>query len=274
LSEVHGRAVQNGDVVIIDYSGSVDGIPFQGGTDHGVDLEIGSNSFIPGFEEQIIGHNAGEQFDIFVKFPDNYHAPELAGQEAVFEINLLTIYAFTPPELTLEFVNNLGIDSIEEYREMVKERLESQAENDEWNQIIEEILHDSVFHKIPNGEVDQHIGLALMWFSYEASSYGIDLEEFVFYVANGMSIEDFIEYELRYSAEHDVRIDLIVRAVAASEGITLTDAEFDEGVLNIVQEFNYGSVEAFMEIYTRVNVTVALLRDKIVDILLDNAVTA
>jgi len=271
-TEIHDRAVQNGDVVIIDYAGSVDGVPFAGGTDHGVDLEIGSNSFIPGFEEQIIGHSVGEQFDIFVKFPDTYHAPDLAGQEAVFEINLISIYALQPPELDFEFISSLGLGSVEEYREIVKERLERQARESEWIQIIEDIIENSIFHKIPNSEIDQHISLSLIWLGYEAASNGLDIEEFVYYATYGMSLEEFTEDNLRPNAVNSVREDLLIRAIAVTEGITVTDAEIDEEVLKIVDEFFFESVEVFMDIYTRVNVTVALLRDKLFDFLIDSAV--
>jgi len=273
-TEVHDRAVRDGDIVIIDYSGSINGIAFEHGTDYGVDLEIGSNSFIPGFEEQIIGHLAGEQFDINVSFPDTYHAPELAGQDAVFAINLTAIYALEPPELTLDFIINLGMgfESIEDYREFIREGLEERIQNSVWDQIEHAIMENSVFHMLPNSEIDQHISLTLMWISYEAAMYGVDIEEYVYYETGGMSLDDFIDIRLRNMAIDDVKKDLVIRAVAVKEGVTITDEEFEEGVLEIVTQFFYESVEQFMDIYSRVNIIVAFLRDKLVDFLIENAV--
>lgn len=268
FAEVTDRAVQPGDIVIIDYSGSIDGVAFPNGTDHNVELEIGAGRFIPGFEEQIVGHSMGEVFDIYVTFPEAYHAPELAGQEAVFEINLISIYSEQVPELNEEFVRRLGLDSVDEYRQLVRERLEVQARNSEWNQIIDIVIDNAVFHKLPESEIEHHVFLAIIWYQYEAMRYGVDVEELIFYFTNGMSMNDFIENELKPGAEFSVKEDLVIRAIAVQEGIILTDAEFDEGLREIVENTNYDSVEQFMEVYTDVNVLIALLRDRITDLLI------
>jgi len=286
FTEVHDRAVQNGDVVVIDFSGSIDGVVFEGGTDQGVELEIGSNSFIPGFEDQIIGHYVGEQFDITVPFPDNYHVPDLAGKDAVFAINLVAIYTIQLPELNLDFVRDLGMgfDSIEEYKDFMKGVLEerTQTRMHNWEQIERELVESTVFHKLPNNEIEQHILLLTMQVWNEAAMYGFDdLEEFIFLATEGMFLEDFTELVIKPLAKHYVEMELIIRAIAVKEGITISEAELEEMVSEI-PEFSddfieiaaqtFESFEHFIEAYTRVYVKMDFLMEKIVDFLIDSAV--
>ena len=283
-TEVHDRAVQNGDFVIIDFVGFIDGVAFQGGAAQDEPLDIGSNSFIPGFEEQIIGHNTGEQFEINVSFPDDYHAPDLAGKDAVFEINLVTIYQL--PDLDLDFVRDLGMgfDSIEEFKEFIKGMLEeqSQARMHNWEQIENVLVENTVFHKLPNNEIEQHISLLTMQVWNEAAMYGFDdLEEFIFLATEGMFLDDFVELVIRPLAKHYVEMELIIRAIAAKEGITISEAELEEMISEIpefsedfkeIAELTFESFERFIEAYTRVYVKMDFLMGKIVDFLIDSAV--
>ena len=271
LTLITDRAVQNGDVVVFDYEGSVDGIVFPGGTDFGHELEIGSGMFIPGFEEQLIGHNAGETFEINVTFPDPYHSAELAGQDAVFKINLISIGYREPTD---EFVRGLGwgLETVADYYAYVRERLEERARSDEWNQIIFDIVMDSTFHKVPMSEVEQRTSLTMMRYYYEASMYGIDIEEYIFYSTNGMSLIDFLDYEVRPGAVFNVQIDLVVRAIAVKEGITVTRAEIDDEIMNLIYEYGYESIEHFREVYTDVNVIMALISDRVIDIVMEHAI--
>ena len=269
LIEVTDRAVREGDIAVFDYEGSVDGVVFDAAQD--VDLEIGSGMFIPGFEEQLIGHNIGDSFEINVTFPEVYHSAELAGQDAVFKIDLTSIGV---RELTDDFVLELGWDlyTVAEYKEYIKTALEDRARNEDWQNILFDLVINSTFHKLPASEIEHHVSLSVMQLQFQAMSFGVGLEEFIFYYTNGMSVEDFVDLEIRPEAELNVRKDLVVRAIAFQENINLTQAEFDEGVLEIVQEIGYDSVEQFMEIYTAVNVLIALITERVADLVLDNAI--
>ena len=144
LIEVKDRAVKDGDTTIIDYSGSVDGVKFEGGTAEKQTLVIGSKAFIPGFEEQLIGMNIGEEKDINVKFPDDYHAENLKGKDAVFHIKLHEIKVKELPEINDEFIKDaVGAESVDAYKKEVKERLEKQnaerAERETENDIVNKI---------------------------------------------------------------------------------------------------------------------------------------
>jgi len=250
LIDVTDRAVQDGDLVVIDYSGSVDGVPFEGGTDHGADLVIGSGMFIPGFEEQIIGHNVGDVFDITVTFPENYHADELAGEDAVFEITLISAR-----EINEDFI-----------REQI-------ARNSERRQVFSEVLNTVVFHKVPIIEVEQRQVMTMEWLSHEANSYNIELGEFIAMMTNGMSLQEFLEFQVRPYAVGEVQMDLVIRAIAAHEGITITQAEVDEEINRGVEEVDlYESVEHFMRFNTITTVRVSMLADRVIDVIMDNAV--
>ena len=126
--DVEGRAVENGDIAVIDYEGFADGVAFEGGKAEKHNLTIGSGNFIPGFEEQIIGHNAGEEFDINVKFPEEYHSADLAGKDAIFKIVLHSIKKTEFPALDDEFAKDMGFDNLDAYKNDVKAKIESKNE--------------------------------------------------------------------------------------------------------------------------------------------------
>jgi len=275
--EVTDRAVLPFDTVIIDYEGFLDGVPFPGGADQNADLVIGSGQFIPGFEEQIIGRQIGEEFDIFVTFPEAYHSPGLAGQDVVFKINLNAIYAEVLPELTDDYVQeNMGVDSVAEFRVMIRERLEQErelaAENNISYQVWSTIVDNTTFHKYPQGEIELRMDMAYMELQYMAMMYNMDTADFVAYITNGMSIMEFIEYELRPSAINDVEYSLVLRAVAVKEGIFVTDEEFDEAVRGYVAEYGYDNEEHFLSTVGEHAVHIVLLTDRVTDIVISNAI--
>jgi len=271
MREVTDRAVQKGDVVIMDFVGSVDGVPFPGGSAQGADLMIGSGQFIPGFEEQLIGHHPGETFDIDVSFPESYHSADLAGKDAVFEINLISIYVEVPAELDDEFVQSLGWkpQTVAEYRAYIRERLEESARMSEWHHVLQIIIDSSTIHKLPIDELELRSSMSMMQFYYEAASYGMEIEEFIPLAFNGISLEDFINHHVRPYAINDVIMDIVVRALAAQLGIRLSEEEFNEGVMIFVDEFGYESAEEFIGLYSEEVIHSALLSDKVRDVVLE-----
>ena len=275
-TEITDRSAVSGDSVTIDFEGLINGTPFEGGTAENIDLEIGSGKFIPGFEEQLVGHKAGETFEIHVTFPSDYHMSELAGQPAVFNVNFKSIFTETVPELTDEFVREqLGIPTIVEYRTMIRGQLEAEkaisADNEEKKQLWSKVVQNAAIIKYPEDEVKFRITEGMREFLEYSSAYGLELGMLVPQVT-GKSLEEFIETEVNPIAVKHVAQDLVLRAVAAKEGIVLGEEEIDTRVAQIVVTSGYESVEAFWEANDRRAVRISLLAEKVIDFIMTCAI--
>lgn len=236
--EVEGKAVENGDIVNLDYSGSVDGIKFEGGTASNQELTIGSHSFIPGFEEQMVGMTVGETRDLNVPFPTDYHAKELAGKDSVFTVTVNKILKEEMPELNDEFAKDVSkFDTFAEYKADVEKRLQegndrrANAENE--NALIEAVTANSSV-EIPQCMVESQIDYLVH-----------DMEYRLMYMYQGMKLEDYLKYtgsnmaELRKSkteeAKRDVKIRLVLEAIVKAENLDVTDAELDAELARIAE---------------------------------------
>lgn len=236
--EVEGRAVENGDIVNLDYSGSVDGVKFEGGTASNQELTIGSHAFIPGFEEQMVGMTVGETRDLNVPFPTDYHAKELAGKDSVFTVTVNKILKEEMPELNDEFAKDVSkFDTLAEYKADVEKRLQegndrrANAENE--NALIEAVTATSSV-EIPQCMIDSQIDYLVR-----------DMEYRLMYMYQGMKLEDYLKYtgsnmeELRKSkaeeAKHDVKIRLVLEAIVKAENLDVTDAELDAELARIAE---------------------------------------
>lgn len=229
--EVSGRASKNGDKVNIDFSGSVDGEKFAGGTAEDYDLVLGSGSFIPGFEAQVEGMKVGEKKDITVKFPDDYQADNLKGKDAVFAIKLNKIFEKQLPELNDEYVKtHAGSDTVADYKAKTRERLLKQAENrsrDETeNSIVEEISKHATA-EIPDAMIESEIDRMVQDFSYRLMYQGVKLEDYLKYL--GQSMKDF-RTQFVSQAQPRVLQQLVIEKIIKSENITYTDKEVDEKI--------------------------------------------
>ena len=178
--------VENGDVANIDYEGKKDGVAFEGGTAKGYDLTIGSGSFIPGFEEGLVGVKKGETVDIPLTFPENYHAEDLAGAEVVFTVTVNGIYQKVTSEFNDEFVAELAIEGVtttEEYRSylrtMMEDSYKEQAKQDMEVQVISIVTENAQVKEVPQGLIDKFYDINMNNMSYQASMYGMNLESFV-----------------------------------------------------------------------------------------------
>ncbi len=228
LVDVTDRAVENGDTVIIDYSGSVDGVKFDGGTAEKQTLVIGSGSFIPGFEDQIIGMNIGDDRDINVKFPDEYHAEDLKGKNAVFAIKLHEIKKKELPEVNDEFIKDAaGAESVEAYKKETKERLEKQnadrAEREIEDVIVKKITENATV-EIPDAMIESQIDRMVQEMEYRLSYQGLKLADYLKYV--GQTMEDYRK-NYREQAESIVKSQLVIEKIIETEKIDATDAEVD-----------------------------------------------
>ncbi|MEG1859539.1 MAG: trigger factor, partial [Christensenellaceae bacterium] len=207
------RASKNGDSVIIDFSGSVDGVKFDGGTAQGQTLELGAGRFIPGFEEQVVGMKAGDTKDISVKFPDEY-APELAGKDAVFEIVMQTVKEKELPEIDDDFAQDVSeFETLADYKKDIKKKLKDEAElrskAEVENQLLEAVAND-ITVDIPDVMVDNQIDYQIQQLSYQLMYQGMKIEDYLQYI--GKTIED-LRKDYKEGAAKQVKMRLAVEAL-------------------------------------------------------------
>ncbi len=223
------RAAQDKDKVIIDYSGSVDGVVFDGGTAENQTLELGSNTFIPGFEEQVIGLNIGEEKDITVTFPKEYQAEDLAGKDAVFHIKLHEVKEKEMPELDDEFAQDVSeFDTIEEYKADILKKLtegaEKQADQQTKTNVIEAVVKTAKI-ELPEIMVENQIDNQIQQMEYSMMYQGIKLEDYLKML--GITMEALRE-DYRESAKSMVISQLVVEAIQKKEGITASDEQVEK----------------------------------------------
>ncbi|MBR2328253.1 MAG: trigger factor, partial [Clostridia bacterium] len=245
------RPVQNGDTVNLDYSGSVSGIKFEGGTAEGATLEIGSHTFIDGFEDQMVGMTIGEEKDINVTFPEQYHSEALAGAEATFHVKVNGIQVKELPELDDEFAKDVSeFDTLEELRASKREELEKQAAEraaiEKENAVVAKVV-DNAEVEVPDIMVDRQIDAILNDIRYRLSMQGVSLEDYMKYT--GMSMEDF-RTQSRPDAERRVKSQLVIDAVAKAENIKAEDADVEAKIDEYVAQFGDKADVAFFVFHT------------------------
>ena len=228
---VTDRPAQNGDVVNIDFVGTVDGVKFDGGEAEKFDLTLGSGQFIPGFEEQVVGMNAGEKKDVSVKFPENYQAEELKGKDAVFAVTLNSIQGKELPELTDAFIKDAtGSETIEEYKEKTKERLQKQADKNSLDATENSIL-DAVSAtaeaEIPDAMIEREIDNLVQKFEYQLMYQGLKLQDYLDFIKVPLA-ECRKNYEEQ--AKKNVLNQLVISQIIKEEKIEATDEEVEEKV--------------------------------------------
>ena len=229
---VEDRAAKEGDIATIDFEGFTDGVAFEGGKGEDYDLELGSGSFIPGFEDQIVGHNVGDAFDVNVTFPEEY-AEELAGKDAVFKVTVKGIKEKQLPELDDEFVKDVSeFDTLDELRADIRKTLTEQREKSAkstFENAVYDKLSELVDGEIPDVMYDKAVDNMLSEFRYNIESQGMPFDKYI--SAIGMT-EDSIRNMYRPRAEKDVKIELALAKIAALEGIEATEediaAEYDK----------------------------------------------
>ena len=226
--DITDRACADGDTVNIDFSGSVDGEKFPGGTAEGYDLVLGSGSFIPGFESQVVGMNIGEDKDITVRFPADYQAENLRDKDAVFAIRLNAIKGKELPELTDEYVKkHTGSETVADYTAKVKERLEKQAESrgrDETENSIVEAISKTAECEIPQAMIESEIDRMVQDFSYRLMYQGLKLEDYIKYM--GQTMEQF-RAQFADQAHTRVLSQLVIEKIVREEKISATPEEID-----------------------------------------------
>lgn len=220
------RPVENGDRVLLDYSGSVDGVKFEGGTAQDQTLDIGSGMFIPGFEEQLVGMQKDEEKDITVTFPEEYHAEELKGKEAVFTVKIKGIQKKELPELDDEFAKDISeFDTLEELRadkrKQLEERNAQRAKAEMEDEAIKVAVANATFD-VPEAMIERQMDYMLQDISYRLSMSGLKLEQYCQYM--GTDVQTLRE-GYRAEAEQRVRAQLVLEAIAKAENIEATEEE-------------------------------------------------
>ena len=225
------RPVENGDEVELDYSGTVDGVKFEGGTAEHQTLVIGSGMFIPGFEEQMIGMNVGEEKDLNVKFPDEYHSDELKGKDAVFHVKVHAVRVKELPEADDEFAKDVSeFNTIAELRDHKKEELEKKAMNEakakKENDVIEKAVANATVD-IPDVMIDRQADRMLNDIRYRLSMQGISLEDYCKYTGTKTEV---MKAEMKNEAERRVKTQLVLDAIMKAEGIKAENDEVDKKI--------------------------------------------
>ncbi|MEB6610382.1 trigger factor [Staphylococcus borealis] len=266
-------AVENGDTVNIDFDGYVDGEQFEGGQADGYDLEIGSGSFIPGFEDQLVGVKTGEEKDVVVTFPEEYHAEELAGKEATFKTKVNEIKYKEVPELDDEIANELDSEanSVDEYKENLRKRLSEQKAEEAKNVEKEEAINkatDNVTIDIPQAMIDTELDRMVQEFGQRIQQQGLDLQ--TYFQISGQD-ESQLREQMKDDAEQRIKTNLTLSAIVDKENIEATDEDIDKELEKMSKQFNI-SVEDIKNTLGNTDIIKNDVRiQKVIDLLRDNA---
>ncbi len=250
LQSVEREIVEDGDFAIIDFEGKIDGEPFEGGSGEEYSLEIGSETFIPGFEKQLIGAKVGEETEVEVTFPEDYNADDLAGQDAVFTVEVKEIKEKQKPELNDDFAKEASdYDTMEEWRENLREEIKEQKEQ-ETEQEYENELMDTISENcevnIPEKMIDNELDRMFQNLSQSISGQGLEVEQYLNYM--GMDEESWRENNKETAAKR-VQNNLVLETIAATEEIEVSDEKVEEEIEKIAEENDQDveQIKAFMK---------------------------
>ena len=235
---VTDRPVQTGDTAVIDFEGFVDGVAFEGGKGENHPLEIGSHSFIEGFEDQLVGHNAGEEVEVNVTFPEKYQAAELAGKPAVFKVKINEIKTKELPELNDEFAQDVSeFDTLAEYKEDLRKHLEVSKENDakraKEDEAIKKIIDKSTM-ELPDAMIDTQCENMINEFAQRISQSGLTMDQYMQF--SGMTI-DGLKEQVRPEAITRIQSSLVLEQIAKEENIEVSDDEINAEVEKMAAQY-------------------------------------
>lgn len=269
---VDNRAALTGDTTVIDFEGFCDGVAFEGGKGENFELALGSGQFIPGFEDQIVGHEVGEEFDIQVKFPEEYQAEELKGKDATFKIKLHEIKRKELPVLDDEFAKDVSeFDTLEEYKNSLREKLTNDrtksAEADVENQIFEALI-GLVQGEIPDEMYENEVEESINNFAYRLQSQGLNLETYLKYT--GMDV-NMLKEQFKPQSEKQVKLRLALEKIAAIENLEPTTEELEAEYDKLAKTYEM-EVDKIKNIVAEAQVKGDLQSQKAVDFVKANAV--
>lgn len=264
-------AAENGDTVDIDFEGFVGGVAFEGGKAEHYSLVLGSGSFIPGFEDQVIGHSAGEEFDVNVKFPEQYQAEELAGKDATFKIKLHEVKYKELPELDDDFAKDVSeYDTLDELKNSIRKNIEEnnnkQADAQVENDLIEQVVNGMTV-EVPEAMYEARVEELVQDFQYRIAQQGLKLEQYLQYM--GMKLDDF-KAQFHEQAEKQVKMRLAMEAIVAKEAIQATDEEFENEIKRIADAYKM-EVEKVRSVVDEAAVKADLAVNKAIDFVKEKA---
>ena len=234
------EAAKDGDTVVIDYVGSVDGVEFDGGTASNHSLELGSNSFIPGFEEQLVGVESGSEVDVNVTFPEEYHSDDLAGQEALFKVTVHEVKRKELPELDDDFAQDVDdeVETLDELRAKLRTDLETSrndfADNARDEEAIEKAVNNAEIAEIPYDMTHEEVHRQMDMFYNSLSQQGMNPE---MYFNITQTTEEDLHQQFEIGAEDNVRTNLVIEAIVKEEGLDATEEEIEEEIKNLAEQY-------------------------------------
>lgn len=248
VEEITNRALKSGDISNIDFEGFCDGVAFEGGKAEKFDLTIGSNQFIPGFEEQLIGMKIGEEREINVKFPEEYHSKDLAGKDSMFKVKLNSIKEKKLAKIDDEFAKDVSeFQTLDEYKKDLKAKLleakKKQAEAEKETEVITKLV-ENVEGDIPDAMVEAEIDNMLEQFNQNLAYQGLDIEKYCEYM--GSSKEKFRE-TLKPNALRDVKLKLALEFVKKAENVTVEEKDIDDKIIELSKQYGDGSAEHLLK---------------------------
>lgn len=275
LLDASDREVKKGDITTIDFAGYLDEEQFPGGTAEGHQLEIGSNTFIPGFEDQLIGKNKDEEIDVNVTFPEDYGQEELAGKEAIFKVTIHDIKEKELPELDDEFAKDISeFDTIEEVKTDIKERLEKEFSQQEKiqkeNAVIEKLIEISEF-EVPEGMIESQLEDEVRQFDYRLRNQGLELEKYLEMTKS--TIEDLKE-QFKPTAKMRVEADIVLEAVVETEKIEVSEEDIDQELEKMAEQYKAEDKEEFKTNMKKSNLEFmkkGIANTKAIEILIESA---
>ena len=272
LVSIEDRPVEKGDITTIDFEGSIDGVKFEGGKAENHELEIGSNTFIPGFEDQIIGMKIDEEKDIKVKFPDDYFSKDLAGKDAVFKVKLHEIKKKELPKMDDEFAKDVSeFDTISELKNSIKEKLDVENENKAKYETEEEaikVVCDNTKIDIPNGMIELEIDNLIKDLETRLSYQGLNLTQYL-QIMNKK--EDEMRSELKEQAEKNVKTRLVLEAIVKAEKIEATPDEITEKIKEMAKQYGRKEEELNENENLKEYISENLKSEKAIDFIVKNA---
>jgi trigger factor len=267
------EAAKKGDTVVIDYEGSIDGEPFDGGKDDGYSLELGSNTFIPGFEDQLVGVKAGEDKDVNVTFPEDYHAEDLKGKDALFKVHVVEVQRKELPAIDDEFAKDVSeFDTLDELKEDLKKKIAEEKKEAKLNTARQKALDYAIENAemdIPEMMIDEEVDRDYENLKRQMSGQGLSMENY--FKFTGQSKEVFRK-SMAPDAEKNIKADLVLEAIGKAENIEPSEEEIDNEIKEYAHAFNqeFDKYKESLDDQMLEYITDTIKRRKALDLLVDS----
>ena len=272
LITVEDRPVEKGDITTIDFEGSIDGVKFEGGKAENHELEIGSNTFIPGFEDQIIGMKIDEEKDVKVKFPEDYFSKDLAGKDAVFKVKLHEIKKKELPKMDDEFAKDVSeFDTLADLKNSIKEKLDTENQNKEKYETEEEAIKavcDNAKLDIPNGMIEMEIDNMIRDMETRLSYQGLNLEQYLNMMGQ---TEENVRANFKEQAEKSIKSRLVLEAIVKAEKIEVTPDEVTDKIKEMAKQYGRKEEELLENVQLKEYISENLKTEKAIDFIVKNA---